>query len=258
MSDEPTERGDKAGRRRSPPGKSGAAGAPAADAVGPATGWSDEAAAALRALQNLTSETVHEAEHAASAFAGPVEPTLFAAPIGRDDVTSTDASGKFSEPTVVSSGGRSQLFAPPPRRDAGPVDLGPVDLDPFGRSPMPVENGYRGRRRGARSLGATVARYAAPVVLLIAVLVAFSLATSAGILGGKNANVSTSTSTASGTPTTSAKPSVKARFYVVKPGDTLSAIASKTGVSQASIKALNPKLNPSRLAVGQKIKLPPK
>jgi LysM repeat protein len=254
MNDEQTGRGDKSGRRRPPPGKSGDAGAPAADAAGPAAGWSDEAAAALRALQNLTSETVHEAEHATPASVRPVEPTLFAAPSDHDEVTSLDASGGFDERTVAASpGGYRQPSPPPPRRY-----FDPVDLDPFGRPPTPVENGYRGRERGSRSLGATVARYAAPVVLLIAVLVAFSLATSAGILGGKNANVSTSTSTTSGTPTTSAKPSAKARFYVVKPGDTLSAIATKTGVSQASIKALNPKLNPSSLAVGQKIKLPPK
>jgi Tfp pilus assembly protein FimV len=44
-------------------------------------------------------------------------------------------------------------------------------------------------------------------------------------------------------------------FYRVKPGDTLSAIAAKTGVPLATLEQLNPKLNPNALQVGQRLRL---
>lgn len=44
-------------------------------------------------------------------------------------------------------------------------------------------------------------------------------------------------------------------FYVVKPGDTLSQIAQHTGVSIATLQALNPHLNPNALQVGQRLRL---
>jgi LysM repeat protein len=45
------------------------------------------------------------------------------------------------------------------------------------------------------------------------------------------------------------------RTYVVKSGDTLSAIASKTGVPLSTIESLNPGVNPSALQTGQRLKL---
>ena len=52
--------------------------------------------------------------------------------------------------------------------------------------------------------------------------------------------------------TTHARPT----FYVVKPGDTLSAIASKTGVSLATLEALNRSLGPTfALQTGQRLRL---
>jgi LysM repeat protein len=47
----------------------------------------------------------------------------------------------------------------------------------------------------------------------------------------------------------------KRKTYVVKPGDTPSAIAEKTGVPLAEIERLNPDLDPQLLAPGTKIKL---
>jgi LysM repeat protein len=46
--------------------------------------------------------------------------------------------------------------------------------------------------------------------------------------------------------------------YVVKAGDTGTRIASANGVTLAELNAVNPGINWSRLAVGQKIKLPKK
>jgi len=47
----------------------------------------------------------------------------------------------------------------------------------------------------------------------------------------------------------------KPKFYVVRSGDSLSAIAVKTGVSQATLQALNPTLSPNSLQTGQRLRL---
>ena len=46
--------------------------------------------------------------------------------------------------------------------------------------------------------------------------------------------------------------------YVIKSGDTLAKIARAQGVSLADLQAVNAGVNPSKLSVGQKIKLPKK
>ncbi|MFA6287511.1 MAG: LysM domain-containing protein [Opitutaceae bacterium] len=46
--------------------------------------------------------------------------------------------------------------------------------------------------------------------------------------------------------------------YIIKSGDTFAKIARATGVSPADIVTVNPGVNPSKLHVGQKIKLPAK
>jgi LysM repeat protein len=45
------------------------------------------------------------------------------------------------------------------------------------------------------------------------------------------------------------------RVYVVKSGDTLAAIAEKTGVPVEQLQALNPELDPRALVTGQRITL---
>lgn len=52
-----------------------------------------------------------------------------------------------------------------------------------------------------------------------------------------------------------AKP--KPRSYVVKPGDTLTMIASRTGVDVATLQRLNPRADPQALRVGQRLTLVP-
>ena len=47
----------------------------------------------------------------------------------------------------------------------------------------------------------------------------------------------------------------KAKTYEVETGDTLVAIAHKTGVSVAEIQALNPEVDPQILTVGETLKL---
>jgi LysM repeat protein len=47
----------------------------------------------------------------------------------------------------------------------------------------------------------------------------------------------------------------KAKFYIVKPGDSLSGIAAKTGVSIATLESLNPHVNPNALQPSQRLQL---
>jgi LysM repeat protein len=46
-----------------------------------------------------------------------------------------------------------------------------------------------------------------------------------------------------------------ARYYRVRPGDTLAAVAAKTGVPAARLRHLNPKLQPTALFIGERIRL---
>jgi LysM repeat protein len=52
-----------------------------------------------------------------------------------------------------------------------------------------------------------------------------------------------------------AHPKAKPKIYVVRSGDSLSAIAVKTGVSQAALEELNPTLSPNSLQTGQRLRL---
>jgi LysM repeat protein len=49
--------------------------------------------------------------------------------------------------------------------------------------------------------------------------------------------------------------SLKSKFYVVQPNDTLSKIAAHTGVSVSALEALNPGVNPNALRPSQKLRL---
>jgi LysM repeat protein len=53
------------------------------------------------------------------------------------------------------------------------------------------------------------------------------------------------------------KPQARAKFYVVKQGDTLSSIAQKTGVSLSRMSSLNPSVSapPYSLQTGQRLRL---
>jgi LysM repeat protein len=48
---------------------------------------------------------------------------------------------------------------------------------------------------------------------------------------------------------------VTARYYRVRPGDTLTAVAAKTGTSVIRLLHLNPKLQPTALFIGERIRL---
>src|ERR1700761_6451448 len=51
------------------------------------------------------------------------------------------------------------------------------------------------------------------------------------------------------------KHSSKTTFYVVKPGDTLSGIATRTGISLTTLEKLNPNISPNALQTGERLRL---
>ena len=69
-----------------------------------------------------------------------------------------------------------------------------------------------------------------------------------------NGSTQQTTSTKS-TSKKGAKTRKRRRAYVVKSGDTLSAISIKTGVSMTTIQRLNPKLQADTLHAGQRVRL---
>ena len=103
--------------------------------------------------------------------------------------------------------------------------------------------------------GRSPARFLAPLALVAFVVALLMILQSPGNdqSGGDPAsNTSKPTATATATP----KPKRKRKVYVVKPGDTPSGIAEKTGVSLEQLEIANPDLDPQLLAPGQRIKLP--
>jgi LysM repeat protein len=51
------------------------------------------------------------------------------------------------------------------------------------------------------------------------------------------------------------KHSSKAKYYVVKPGDTLSGIATRAGISLTTLETLNPNISPNALQTGERLRL---
>jgi LysM repeat protein len=107
--------------------------------------------------------------------------------------------------------------------------------------------------------GRSPARFLAPIALIAFAIALYSVvkdssAPAGGNSGAETTQDATPTATSSKKKSTSSKKK-KTKTYVVKSGDTLSAIAEKNDVTQAKIIALNPDLDPATLAPGQKIKL---
>ena len=103
--------------------------------------------------------------------------------------------------------------------------------------------------------GRSPARFLAPIALIAFAFALYSVVKDQSApAGGNSAESATPTATATSKSKKSSKKK-KAKTYTVKSGDTLSGIAEKTKLTQEEILDLNPELDPSTLAPGQKIKL---
>ena len=108
--------------------------------------------------------------------------------------------------------------------------------------------------------------YVLPALLTLLILGTFLVIVTSG--GGEEsgavdrparsaATTTTTTTTRSRTTTTSTIPASSGRFVKVRPGDTPTSIADRSGISTERLLELNPSIDPSALKPGQNLKLVP-
>jgi LysM repeat protein len=102
--------------------------------------------------------------------------------------------------------------------------------------------------------GRSPARFLAPLALVAVAIALYSILGGGGGGGEEPATTQQPRATATATPKKEARR--KRKVYVVKPGDTPSGIAEKTGVSLEQLEEANPDLDPQLLAPGQRIRIP--
>jgi LysM repeat protein len=96
-------------------------------------------------------------------------------------------------------------------------------------------------------------RYLAPIALVASIAVTYLVVHDS--LKSKHSST-TSHSVVLPTRTTRAKkPAHRSNVYVVKSGDSLSAISARTGVPVATLESLNPGIDPNALQTGQRLTL---
>ena len=100
------------------------------------------------------------------------------------------------------------------------------------------------------------ARLAAPIALVVVAIAFLLVLASSGTDGDDGDKASDTADRTSTEQAAKRKPAPRrAATYTVKTGDTLGAIAEKTGLDVETLQELNPELDPQALVSGQKIKL---
>lgn len=97
------------------------------------------------------------------------------------------------------------------------------------------------------------ARLAAPLALLAAAVAIAVVVQASGSSSSSDSPSATRTAVTQTVRHVRAAP----RFYVVRPGDTLTVIADKEHVSLETVQQLNPDVDPNALQTGQRLKLSP-
>ncbi len=98
------------------------------------------------------------------------------------------------------------------------------------------------------------ARYLAPIALA-ATIAGTYLIVHAGLKGKRATAHSHAARRAGGTGSSSNRKVARPTSYVVKPGDNLTSIAAKTGVSITTLESLNPNVDPNSLQTAQRLRL---
>jgi LysM repeat protein len=97
-------------------------------------------------------------------------------------------------------------------------------------------------------------RYGAPVAFLLAVTIAVLLVRS-GLHTGSASVETTSLTRAVATTTGKRVPPRRRRFYRLRAGETLSDVAIKFHTTVAQLVVLNPRIRPTGLIVGQRVRV---
>ena len=103
-----------------------------------------------------------------------------------------------------------------------------------------------------------IGRWLAPVALITCAVAVYAVVDNTLLKDDSPSSSNGSTQQTTTTKSTSkktAKGRKRRRAYIVKAGDTLSAISIKTGVSMTTIKRLNPKIQADTLHAGQRVRL---
>ncbi len=95
-------------------------------------------------------------------------------------------------------------------------------------------------------------RYAAPVAFLAAVTIAVLLVRSG--LEGKSSSTTAITTTATTTNTVPTHPR-RPKYYRLRAGETISDVALRFNTTVEELLKLNPKIKPTQLTVGQRIRV---
>jgi lysozyme len=97
------------------------------------------------------------------------------------------------------------------------------------------------------------ARYLAPIALVVSISVTYLV-----VHDSLKSKHSTTTQHRVVLPTSTARPKKsthRSNVYIVKSGDSLSAISARTGVPVATLESLNPGVDPNALQTGQRLTL---
>jgi LysM repeat protein len=98
-------------------------------------------------------------------------------------------------------------------------------------------------------------RYGAPVAFLAAATIAVLLVRDGLRSDAAPASSSAPTATAVTRTTVTAVPPGRRRFYRLRAGETLSDVAIKFDTTVAQLAALNPRIQPTNLRVGQRVRV---
>ena len=99
------------------------------------------------------------------------------------------------------------------------------------------------------------ARYVAPLAIGAVAAASYVIVHHAVMHKHASASLSIVQSSTTSHSRTTHHISTKGKFYVVRPNDTMSKIAARTGVSLATLKLLNPNVNPDALQPQQRLRL---
>jgi LysM repeat protein len=99
------------------------------------------------------------------------------------------------------------------------------------------------------------ARYLAPLAIAAVAAASYAIVHKALMHKHASASLSIVQSSTTAHSHTTHRISTKTKFYVVRPNDTMSKIAARTGVSLATLKLLNPNVNPDALQPQQRLRL---
>jgi LysM repeat protein len=99
------------------------------------------------------------------------------------------------------------------------------------------------------------ARYLAPLAIAAVAAASYVIVHHALVPKHTSASASVVQSTSTTRSRATHRISGKSKFYFVRPNDTMSKIASRTGVSLSTLEQLNPNVNPDALHPQQRLRL---